>query len=82
MIPPKLKAKILPYFLMDINKRYHDDVDKYFSEVYLIHRKKGVGLIGIRCPDPPYLCFLYNALNGAFEEVDMWDIVKKEGTQL
>lgn len=81
MISEKLTEKILPYLKMDIPKRYHYMINSLLMETYLVHHN-GLDLVCIRSPDTPYLCLRYNALNGAYYDIEFWDIVKKKGKLL
>ena len=81
MISKKLEDMIMPYLKMDIPKRYHYMIYSLLGEVYLVH-ENGLDLVCIRSPDTPYMCLRYNAINGAYYDVELWNIVKQKGDLL
>lgn len=81
MINPKLKEKILPYLKMDVDKKHHNNLDVLFNEVYLVI-EDGKGKVCIRSPEAEYLALMYNAINGAYEGIDFWDIISMKGELL
>ena len=82
MISAKLKEKILPFLKMNVGKEYYHMIDSLFTEVYVVNKGNGVGAVCIRSPEMDYLCYEYNAINGAFMGIDFWDIVKTKGELL
>lgn len=81
MISPKLKDKIIPYLKLDVDAQHYDKIDGLFDEVYLLV-EGNKGLVCIRSPEADYLALMYNAVNGASEGIDFWEVVKLKGELL
>ena len=84
VISKELKELILPNLKMSLPYEKHDDVDKYFTEVYLMEEDIG-NVVCLRCTDSDGgegICFRFLALNGAFYDVDDWEYVKQKGILL
>ena len=82
MLSRKIVRMLKPNIMMNLPKKYHSQIDQLLNEAYIVKNDNGVDLICIPSPNSSYLCLQFSSLNGAYYDIDFWDLVKQNGFKI